>query len=84
MKYALQLDNTYKLGYFSYMYNINYLVKLRFTGNVGGDIDIYKAIPKLTGIPVVLIGEGYIIVSVELEKEGEIYGCAVLNNAENQ
>jgi len=81
-KYALQLDNPYKMGFFAYEYNIDYVIKLQFHGQVGGSQDLYKSIPKLTGTPAVLIGDGYLTLWAELEGEGQIYACAVLKTDE--
>lgn len=76
-KYALQLDNSYKLGYMSYMYNLKYFVRLLFSGAVGGDGDLVESVPMVTGNPTVLIGEGYLILNVELEGVGDVYACTV-------
>jgi hypothetical protein len=37
IKYALQLDNSYKLGYFTYKYNIKNAIILLLSKTVGGD-----------------------------------------------
>ena len=83
IKYALQLDNPYKIGYFSYLFGIEYNFKLLFSGTEGGDEELYKSIPMVTGTPTVLIGEGYLTLYAELEGEGKIYACAVMDSEKN-
>jgi len=39
-KYALQLDNSYKLGYMTYKFGISYFIRLLFTGSVGGSLSL--------------------------------------------
>jgi len=83
MIYALQLNNIYKVGWMSYLYEITYLYMLQVHGMVGGDEDLYKAVPMITGTPTVLIGQGYLILFAELENIGEIYACVIEDNDEN-
>jgi len=48
---------------------------------MGGDTDIYAAIPKVTGTPSVLsIGNRMLTLFAELEGIGRIIACAVENN----
>merc|ERR1711990_148128 len=83
MIYALQLNNIYKVGWMSYLYEIRYLYVLQVHGMVGGNEDLYKAVPMITGTPTVLIGQGYLILFAELENIGEIYACVVEDNDDN-
>lgn len=67
----------------SYQYNINYLFVISDKGMIGGDEDIYKAIPMITGMPTVLIGQGYLILNAELESVGMIFACVVEDTEEH-